>query len=80
MSNTIIIKNGVSPPTSGILQKGELGFDRLNKKFYIGVSKQEVFCFNQDINYKDLEFDVNWLIENNSPYVGYAIVDVTYLA
>lgn len=82
MSNIIIIKNGQSAPSPENLQRGEIGFDRSNKKLYIGVSEQEVFCFNQDmvVDYKDIEFDVNWLIKDNAPYVGYAIVDITYLA
>lgn len=37
MANTIIIKNGSSAPGAGTLQSSELGFDKENKKLYIGL-------------------------------------------
>lgn len=36
MNNKIIIKNGNTPPSSQDLDVSELGFDKKNKKLYIG--------------------------------------------
>lgn len=41
MSNTILIKHGAGAPTSEQLQPYELGFDKTDKKLYIGVEDGE---------------------------------------
>lgn len=41
MGNTILIKHGAGAPTSEQLQPYELGFDKTNKKLYIGVEDGE---------------------------------------
>lgn len=42
MANKIIIKNGSSAPGAGTLQSSELGFDKENKKLYIGLEGEDV--------------------------------------
>jgi hypothetical protein len=42
MANKIIIKNGSGAPGAGTLQSSELGFDKENKKLYIGLEGEDV--------------------------------------
>ena len=49
MANKIIIKNGSGAPPSGSLAVAELGFDKTNKKVYIGHSDGPIEVGTSDL-------------------------------
>ena len=81
MSNKIIIKHGQSVPPIGALQRGEMGFDYLNKKLYMGISDQEIVCLNSEINYEDISFNTNQIIgDNTSSVIGVGVINFLIIA
>ena len=58
--NTVRIKRGNSTPTRDILEEGELGYSKINRKLYIGT-EEDVQCLTPTI---PLLFDV---VANGAP-------------
>jgi hypothetical protein len=51
MANKIIVKNGEGVPPSGALDTAELGFDKTNKKIYVGLEGTNVLVGTSEVEY-----------------------------
>lgn len=53
MSNKIIIKNGNGIPSNGTLDTAELGFDKANKKIYVGLDGTNILLGSSEVEHLD---------------------------